>query len=130
MGRRRRRTRRDPIPADPSAELRRHHPVRGGDPARNIGRVHRTRRRAGSELSLDPTRHPLRPVMWRALSRTPAHRPHSWTMRILVFGNSGSGKTTLARALAAAHGLAHLDLDSVVWEPGQIAVQRPADAIA
>jgi adenylate kinase family enzyme len=51
-------------------------------------------------------------------------------MRILVFGNAGSGKTTLARALAAAHGLTHLDLDSIVWEPGQIAVQRPADAIA
>jgi adenylate kinase family enzyme len=51
-------------------------------------------------------------------------------MRILVFGNAGSGKTTLARALAAAHGLAHLDLDSIVWEPGQIAVQSPADGIA
>lgn len=47
-------------------------------------------------------------------------------MRILVFGNSGSGKSTLARQLARQHGLVHLDLDSLVWEPGQIAVQRPA----
>lgn len=51
-------------------------------------------------------------------------------MRILVFGNSGSGKSTYARALAARHALAHLDLDSIVWEPGKIAVQRPAEAIA
>ena len=51
-------------------------------------------------------------------------------MRVLVFGNSGSGKTTFAQALAAAHGLVHLDLDSIVWEPGQVAVQRSATAIA
>ena len=51
-------------------------------------------------------------------------------MRILIFGNSGSGKTTLARTLATKHRLAHLDLDSIVWEPRQIAVQRSADAIA
>lgn len=50
-------------------------------------------------------------------------------MRILVFGNSGSGKTTYARALAVQHALPHLDLDSIVWEPGQVAVLRPADAI-
>lgn len=52
-------------------------------------------------------------------------------MRILVFGNSGSGKSTLARQLARDHGLTHLDLDSLVWEPGQIAVPRPeADVLA
>jgi len=51
-------------------------------------------------------------------------------MRVLIVGNSGSGKTTLARTLAVKHRLAHLDLDSIVWEPGQIAIQRPADAIA
>ncbi|MFD0739775.1 AAA family ATPase [Lysobacter koreensis] len=51
-------------------------------------------------------------------------------MRVLVFGNSGSGKSTLAKQLAEEHGLAHLDLDTIVWEPGKIAVQRPADAIA
>ena len=51
-------------------------------------------------------------------------------MRVLVFGNSGSGKSTLARQLAQEHGLPHLDLDSIVWEPGQIAVQRQPEAIA
>jgi adenylate kinase family enzyme len=51
-------------------------------------------------------------------------------MRFLIFGNSGSSKSTLAKQLAAQHGLAHLDLDSIVWEPGMVAVQRPADAIA
>lgn len=50
-------------------------------------------------------------------------------MRVVVFGNSGAGKSTLAQALAARHGLAHLDLDSIVWEPGQVAVQRPDDTV-
>ncbi len=50
-------------------------------------------------------------------------------MRILIFGNSGSGKSTYARALASAHALTHLELDAIVWEPGQIAVQRDASAI-
>jgi len=45
-------------------------------------------------------------------------------MRILIMGNSGSGKSYRAQALAAQHGLAHLDLDTIVWEPGQIAVPR------
>lgn len=51
-------------------------------------------------------------------------------MKVLVFGNSGSGKSTYAQALATAHGLTHLDLDSIVWEPGKIAVQRDPRAIA
>jgi adenylate kinase family enzyme len=42
----------------------------------------------------------------------------------LIFGNSGSGKSTLAKAMAAHLQLAHLDLDSIVWEPEKIAVQR------
>lgn len=50
-------------------------------------------------------------------------------MKVVVFGNSGSGKSTYARALSATHGLAHLDLDSIVWEPSRIAVQRPMEAI-
>jgi len=50
-------------------------------------------------------------------------------MKILVFGNSGSGKSAYARALAAQEGLAHLDLDSIVWEPGEIAVQRPTESV-
>ena len=50
-------------------------------------------------------------------------------MKILVYGNSGSGKSTLAKSLAERHALAHLDLDRIVWEPGQIAVARPDEAI-
>lgn len=50
-------------------------------------------------------------------------------MKIVVFGNSGSGKSTYAKAVANQHGLAHLDLDSIVWEPGKVAVQRDARAV-
>ncbi len=46
-------------------------------------------------------------------------------MRVLVFGNSGSGKSTYAHALAGKYGLPHLDLDTIVWEPGKVAVARP-----
>ena len=46
-------------------------------------------------------------------------------MRIVIIGNSGSGKSVHAKALCERHSLAHLDLDSIVWEPEQIAVQRP-----
>src|SRR5207247_8198421 len=51
-------------------------------------------------------------------------------MKVLVFGTSGSGKSTYARALATREGLTHLDLDSIVWEPGKIAVQRPRESVA
>lgn len=44
--------------------------------------------------------------------------------RILIFGNSGAGKSTLARQLAAEHGLAHLDLDTLAWQPGAVPPQR------
>ncbi len=37
--------------------------------------------------------------------------------RILIFGNSGSGKSTLAKKLCASEDLAHLDLDTLAWEP-------------
>ncbi|MES2124949.1 MAG: AAA family ATPase [Gemmatimonadota bacterium] len=37
--------------------------------------------------------------------------------RIVVFGNSGSGKSTWAIAQSALLGCAHLDLDTVAWEP-------------
>ena len=47
-------------------------------------------------------------------------------MRVAIIGNSGSGKSTLASALATAHGLPVLDLDTVAWEPGQVAVARDA----
>ncbi len=46
-------------------------------------------------------------------------------MKVIVVGNSGSGKSTHARMLAQEHGLEHLDLDSIMWEPNQIAVLRP-----
>lgn len=50
-------------------------------------------------------------------------------MRILIIGNSGSGKSTLANSISLNHGIPHLDLDSIVWEPNQIAVLRPGDDI-
>jgi adenylate kinase family enzyme len=50
-------------------------------------------------------------------------------MRTLIFGNSGSGKSTLARELSAEHDLPHLDLDAIVWEPGQVAVMREPEAV-
>lgn len=37
--------------------------------------------------------------------------------RIVVFGNSGAGKTTYALHESARLGAAHLDLDTVAWEP-------------
>lgn len=49
--------------------------------------------------------------------------------RIVVFGNAGSGKSTYAAYLAEMKGLAHLDLDTLVWEPGQVAVPRPVPAV-
>lgn len=49
-------------------------------------------------------------------------------MRIAILGNSGSGKSTLARWLAARAGAPLLDLDTVAWEPNQIAVPRPVES--
>ena len=37
--------------------------------------------------------------------------------RILIFGNSGSGKSTLAKKLSTQENSAHLDLDTLAWEP-------------
>jgi adenylate kinase family enzyme len=56
-------------------------------------------------------------------------------MRIAIVGNSGSGKSTLARRIAtaqnaAARSIASLDLDTVAWEPGKIAVARAPEAAA
>ena len=45
-------------------------------------------------------------------------------MRIAIVGNSGSGKSTLAKRLAAAGNVAVLDLDTIAWEPGQVALPR------
>jgi adenylate kinase family enzyme len=50
-------------------------------------------------------------------------------MRIVILGNAGSGKSTLARSLARIHAMPLLDLDTLVWEPGLIAVQRPDERV-
>ena len=46
-------------------------------------------------------------------------------MRVCVLGNSGSGKSTYAKRLRAPV----LELDSIYWEPHQIAVARPAEKV-
>ncbi len=49
---------------------------------------------------------------------------------ILVLGAAGSGTTTLGRALAAHRGLAHVDLDDVLWQrtdPPYTALNPPAE---
>src|SRR5690349_20107866 len=51
-------------------------------------------------------------------------------MKALVFGNSGSGKSTYALAQATREGVAQLDLDAIVWEPGKIAVRRSRESVA
>jgi adenylate kinase family enzyme len=50
-------------------------------------------------------------------------------MRVAIFGNSGSGKSTMARSLSERHGVSILELDTIVWEPGKIAVLRPREKI-
>ena len=45
--------------------------------------------------------------------------------RYVVLGNSGSGKSTLATRLGRASGMAHLDLDTLAWEPGEPPRRRP-----
>jgi adenylate kinase family enzyme len=46
-------------------------------------------------------------------------------MRIVILGNAGSGKSTLAKSLARTQGMPMLDLDTLVWEPDRVAVERP-----
>jgi adenylate kinase family enzyme len=46
-------------------------------------------------------------------------------MRIVILGNAGSGKSTLAKSLARTQGMPWLDLDTLVWEADQVAVERP-----
>jgi adenylate kinase family enzyme len=45
-------------------------------------------------------------------------------MRIVVVGTPGAGKTTAAKTIAAALGLAHIELDSLHWEPGWRALSK------
>jgi adenylate kinase family enzyme len=49
-------------------------------------------------------------------------------MRVAVLGNSGSGKSTLACWIAGYTYAPLLDLDTIVWEPGKIAVARSPEA--
>jgi adenylate kinase family enzyme len=49
--------------------------------------------------------------------------------RVIVYGNAGSGKSTYAAHLARREGLVHLDLDTIVWEPGKVAVPRSTSAV-
>ncbi|AWL12364.1 hypothetical protein HMF8227_01894 [Saliniradius amylolyticus] len=44
---------------------------------------------------------------------------------ILIFGNSGSGKSTLASQLSDQLGLAHLDLDTIAWQPTTPPQRKP-----
>jgi hypothetical protein len=46
-------------------------------------------------------------------------------MRIVILGNAGSGKSTLAKSLARTQVMPMLDLDTLVWEPDRVAVERP-----
>ncbi|MBD2293972.1 shikimate kinase [Anabaena sphaerica FACHB-251] len=50
--------------------------------------------------------------------------------RIIIFGNSGSGKSTLAKKLAEELNIPILDLDTIVWEPNQIAIRRDQEDVA
>jgi len=49
--------------------------------------------------------------------------------RVVVFGNAGSGKSTYANQLSREEGLVHLDLDTIVWEPGKVAIPRPTSVV-
>jgi adenylate kinase family enzyme len=51
-------------------------------------------------------------------------------MRIAIVGNSGSGKSTLAHQLGEVHSLPVLDLDTVAWEQGSVAVPRSVASAA
>ncbi len=47
--------------------------------------------------------------------------------KIAIVGNSGSGKSTLAKMIAAEVNFVTLDLDTIAFEPDQIAKPRDAD---
>jgi adenylate kinase family enzyme len=49
-------------------------------------------------------------------------------MKIAILGNSGSGKSTLAKLISSHHKAEMLDLDTVAFEPGKIAVARSSEA--
>jgi hypothetical protein len=45
-------------------------------------------------------------------------------MRVAILGNAGSGKSTLVKKLSGDFSLPLLDLDTIYWEPGQVAIER------
>ncbi len=45
--------------------------------------------------------------------------------KVLIFGNSGSGKTTFAKHMASEYRLAHLDLDTIAWQPTSPPLRQP-----
>ncbi|HLP52052.1 MAG TPA: hypothetical protein VK154_14285 [Chitinophagales bacterium] len=45
--------------------------------------------------------------------------------RIVIVGTSGSGKSTLARKLAAKHGIKHIELDVLYWQPNWTETPMP-----
>jgi len=48
--------------------------------------------------------------------------------KISIVGNSGAGKSTLAKMLVNEDEFVTLDLDTIAWEPNQIAVPREINA--
>jgi adenylate kinase family enzyme len=52
------------------------------------------------------------------------------TARFVILGNSGSGKTSLAAAIASHASIPVLDLDTVAWVPGTVALARDAEVAA
>jgi len=50
--------------------------------------------------------------------------------KVLIAGNSGSGKSTLAKSLHQSQGLAHLDLDTLAWQPVSPPERRPLEESA
>ena len=56
-----------------------------------------------------------------AQERSPHADTHRWQF--------GFGQVAPCKALTEQHGLTHLDLDTIVWEPGQIAVPRPVEQV-
>ncbi|WP_137166980.1 AAA family ATPase [Salinimonas lutimaris] len=47
--------------------------------------------------------------------------------KIVIFGNSGAGKSTLANRLSEQQSLAHLDLDTLAWQPVSPPVRRSVE---
>ncbi|WNC72101.1 AAA family ATPase [Thalassotalea psychrophila] len=48
--------------------------------------------------------------------------------KVLIFGNSGSGKSTLAKKISAKNNVAHLDLDTIAWQPTSPPLRTPISA--